>query len=150
MRLCLFLLTCFCLLAWSPVPARCRDKPADEPKDDPGVENVGCLATAYKLVDYGRKTKSPEALITAAGILRRMPPAVPLKAQAEDPKQSPPLKDLPSLREEADKLLVEAKEMSKNDAVIVALADIVVNRKLTARCRGRTPDAVQANRGQRL
>ena len=117
----LFLFVCGCLLAWAPLSAYSDDKPAEEPAVDPAAERADALATAEKMVQYGRATKSPEALIAAAGLLYRIPPAIPDATQPKEPV---------SLRDEADKLLAEAKTMSGNDPNVVALADAVANRKV--------------------
>lgn len=107
-------------------------KKADEPtKLDVAAENVESLATAFRLVEYGRKTKSPEALITAAGILLRVTPATPLNVDIKsDDGKDVKAQELPSMREEAEALLKEAKELSKQDKYVVGLADAVADRKV--------------------
>src|SRR5947209_6961925 len=56
------------------------------------------LALAFKLREYGLKNHAPEALVTAAGMLRQIPPAVPrteeptLEVDADGTKGDPGLK----------------------------------------------------------
>jgi hypothetical protein len=131
------MVACLSLLACLATTARSQEKAQPEPgaalaKADPKADAVAEIGTAFRLIEYGRKTKSPEALIAAAGILRRVPAAVPIKAdeEADAPKQEK-ADELPSLRQQAEELLAEAKTMANNDPHVVAVADSVGNRKTT-------------------
>jgi hypothetical protein len=129
---CLFSIT----LATSPLEAQ-KKKERLDPSEKQKVETdpVEALATTQSLIEYGRNTKSPEALITAAGILHRLKPAKPLDVKATSSTEADPKKTtevgsdaLPDFKAEAKELLAEAKKLSANDPHIVALADAVASR----------------------
>ncbi len=122
------------LLATSPLEAQKKKRDLDE-TEKVETDPVADLATAHYLIDYARKTKSPEALITAAQILHRMKPVKQLDVKASSSIDAEPKKTtevasdaLPDLKTEAVELLAEAKKLSANDPHIVALADAITNR----------------------
>jgi len=111
------------------------------------AEAVKDLNLAYSLVRYGRKNKSPEALVMAAKVLARIA-TQELKAKpvtVTDPKapKAAPAKPVGPMAS-AKTLLDEAKKLSNNDAAIVAMADKV---ELNRGARGgpkRSTDVVKA------
>ncbi len=100
-------------------------------KPDPAAESIQNLALANDLVEYARKMKSPETLLAAASILQRIPAAAQLKSEVEAESGKVEASTAPSLGQEAEALLLEAKIISRNDPAIVALADSIGNRKIT-------------------
>lgn len=75
------------------------------------------MAMAYKLAHYGRTTKTPEALVTAAIIVARNP-AVAIKSENEFEPGEPD-----AHIKEAEELLNEAEAMLPDDRLIKTLAD---------------------------
>lgn len=112
--------------------------PADEKKDDsvqvkpdPVSDDVRHIALAYDLADYGRSIKSPEMLISAARILRKIR-TTPGKEKPtiEDGKDEKDDSDEPvSLVAESDKLLAEARKLAPDDAIIGELAERAAKEK---------------------
>jgi hypothetical protein len=104
---------------------------------DSNAEAIERLALAYSLVDYGRKNKSPEALLTAARILNETPTGdLEAKPETEKDKDAGAAEekktDKAASLEPAD-LIKEAKALAADNPHIAALAD----RALTApRTRG--------------
>lgn len=98
-----------------------KQKPdPDDPIDDPQATAVEQIATAYKLVEFGRSNKAPEALITAGGLLRQIPPPKPSEATLEVEGDTPKNTDAPTekaktLKEEAEDLFAEALVMASKD-----------------------------------
>jgi len=99
---------------------------ADKGKTTPAAQAVQDLALAYSLIDYGRKHKSPAALITAARILGTVPTSK-LKAEATTEKSSeagkPGKKSASTADNSPSALLGEAKRLSRNDPHVTALAE---------------------------
>src|SRR5262245_16627338 len=96
----------FCLLLDADAGDKTTDgkKPEEPAKLDAAGAAVEDLAMAFRLAEYGRSTKSPEALITAAGIFQRLAPPTQLQVEvkADDDSVIKPLM-LPSFRDETDK-----------------------------------------------
>lgn len=112
--LCLLPAVCLALALTS--SAADRSDP-DDAKPTPEGLAVEQVVTAFKLVEYGREQKAPEALITAAGMLRQVPEPRPLKAEVTTEGGEPLPKDAPAekvktLKEQADELFAEALEMT--------------------------------------
>jgi hypothetical protein len=84
------------------------------------------LHLAHSLIEYGRKNKAPEALITAARILGAHG-ATELKEKPthERPADAPKAekKDKAAVDNSPRALLEEAKKLSKNNPAVVALAN---------------------------
>jgi hypothetical protein len=102
------------LSGWLLCPvSRAADKDADAPlvMSESG-QAVADLGLAYDLIEYGRKTKTPEALITAALILHRTPVE----------KSSEPSGGEASAIPAPAELLAEAKKLRPDDK---ALADVI-------------------------
>jgi hypothetical protein len=140
-RLHLGVLAILMVLTLTFAPLEAQEKKDSIATDKKKVETdpVADLATAHYLADYGRNTKSPEALIAAAGILQRMQPVKMLDVKAESSTEADPKKitksasePLPDLRAEAADLLAEAKKLSANDPHVVALADALAGRPAPA------------------
>ncbi len=122
------------LTAWA-VPVTAEDKketntqPADAGKATvtPEAEAVQRLSLAHGLIHYGRKSKVPEALITAARILADTS-TVDLKEKPEhekNPKGEKPAKPKPEVDNSPKALLEEAKAMSGQNESIIKLANAV-------------------------
>jgi len=105
---------------------------ADDPKEKPtkNAEALNRLNTAYSLIDYGRTTKSPLALISAAQILHSTP-TKPIKdldpkfaetlgkeAEADTPQglldEARKMSDAPQVAAVIDAVAKELKEKPKN------------------------------------
>lgn len=112
-------------------------------EETPGSVELQNLTTAEDLVRYGRESKSPIALLTAAELLGTVPclegedkhvetkenEVKPEDAEVDNTQESP----LPS---DPLSLIEEAKTMSENNPNIVALAE-----ELTKKLEGITPPA---------
>jgi len=132
----------FCLGTVQPSPAADEAKKADEPaKVDQAGEDVIHIGLAYSLAEYGRKNKSPESLVTAARMLRRIKTTPitekptdegPKGEKADDVKAGAEV----SLVAEADKLLDEARKMAPDDKLIGELADRAAKEKTRAALGG--------------
>jgi hypothetical protein len=117
--------------------------PAGEAKSTPAANAVAQIALANSLIEYGRKAKSPEALLTAAQILKRVP-APP--AKEEKPETSKNEGPAPPAGKKADKpqsdkpedLLAEAKKMRPDDKHLAALADEIASEKVRGTPTGGT------------
>src|SRR5262249_28053687 len=104
--------------------------PADEKGGKPdsaaakAAEDVRNIALASQLAEYGRQHKSPESLIAAARILRaiRTTPGTD-KATVSEGKEEGDGKEAPSLLDQSDEMLKEAKHMAPDDSVIGQLID---------------------------
>jgi len=98
------------------------------PKLTPEAEAVGQITMAEDLIDYGRKQKAPEALITAARILGSIPAGKTgdQKPETEKPDKAPPAGEKrPVMSHKPADLLAEAKKMAPDDKTIATLADEV-------------------------
>jgi hypothetical protein len=135
------LLACaLCLGAGQPSPAA-DEKKAEEPKVDQAGEDVIHIGLAYSLAEYGRKNKSPESLVTAARILRKIKTTPitekptdegPKGEKADEVKAGAEV----SLLAESDKLLDEARKMAPDDKLIGELADRAAKEKTRAALGG--------------
>lgn len=110
-----------------------------EAQVNPTADNVANLAMAHQLIQYGRKHKAPEALITAAGILAKIP-TTPLDAKPTSQRTpnapaggSDPKKPAAEITPAA--LLAEAKKLGGNNPAIAALADSIAQSIETPRGR---------------
>jgi hypothetical protein len=113
------------LLGRGPVPkAGADDKKTEAVKHDPAADDVRHIAMAYELAEYGRETKSPEMLIAAARILRKIH-ATPGKEKStvERGKEEAGDNEPVSLVKESDKLLAEARNLAPDDSVITQLVE---------------------------
>jgi len=112
-------------------------------KTTPAAQAVQDLALAYSLIDYGRKHKSPEALITAARILGTVPTSK-LKAEVTTEKSSdagkPGKKSASTADNSPSALLGEARSMAGNNKHIVALAEQAADA-IAEKSRGRVGGA---------
>src|SRR4051812_20860005 len=74
-----------CLAAAAPWTSAADDPEPATPsaQEDEAGKNVTRLTLAYDLAEYGLQEKSPEALIAAARILRKMPRLAVLGADAQ-------------------------------------------------------------------
>ncbi len=116
-----------CLLVVNP-PA-----PAEEKKEDPAAadktaaaaaESVREIGMALQLAEYGRRENSPEMLIAAARILRKIratPGTDEPKAEGGEAAKKPAA----SLGDLSDKLLEEARKKAGDDKAILEMADRV-------------------------
>lgn len=99
-----------------------------EAKASKEAEAVHQLHLAYSLIEYGRKNKAPEALITAARILAANG-TVELKEKPthEQPANAPKDKKKDGMdRDNSPRaLLEEAKKLSNNNPAIITLANSV-------------------------
>jgi len=132
-------IVCLCLAAAAvPLAARAEEdkkgtnaatpEAAAGAKANDGADKVHKLALAMSLVQYGRKSKAPEALITAARILAEVggdkldakpTTTADAKAPAGGKKTKPEADNSPKA------LLAEAKRLSGDDPAIVKLANSV-------------------------
>jgi hypothetical protein len=106
----------------SPPEAAAEIKPSAE------AEAVQRIHLAHSLIEYGRKNKAPEALITAARILAAHGTvALDAKKTLEAPSGAAAAekKDKPASDTSPRALLDEAKQLSRTDPAIVALANSV-------------------------
>jgi hypothetical protein len=124
------------------VPAADEAKKANEPaKVDEAGEDVINIGLAFSLAEYGRKNKSPDSLVAAARILRKIR-TTPLtdKPTDEAPKGEKPDKveagSEVSLVAESDKMLAEARKMAPDDKLIADLADRAAKEKTRAALGG--------------
>jgi hypothetical protein len=81
-------------------------------KASPDARAVSELATAYALVDIGRRTKSADALVVAARLIGT---ADTKEGKAEKTIDEPKKRERVSLRKEALALLDEAAKMTEDD-----------------------------------
>jgi hypothetical protein len=133
----LILAAAFWLLAGPALTSAAQKKPKKEPaapaaaparaEEDPKVTDakaaaVADIGLAYQLADYGRRQKSPEAIINAAFILRKikaMPFGGKVATGTEDAngkfvaEGDPEAAEEVSFLDEADKLLDEARKLSR-------------------------------------
>ncbi len=122
--------------------------PEDAAKAKPSAEadSVQQIHLAHSLIEYGRKNKAPEALITAARILaangtveleqKPTHEAAPGAATGES-------KDKPACDNSPRALLQEAKELSGNNPAVVALANSVELSRGAVGGPKRTVDVVE-------
>lgn len=90
--------------------------PAADESEKPSYRAVEDLETAHRLIEYGRRTRSPEALLAAAVILARTPvEPVSEPADGGDPSAADPA-------DEPKGLLKEAQALRPNDK---PLADLI-------------------------
>ncbi len=110
------------------------DAPA---KPDPVVKDIENIGLAYQLAEYGRKNPVPEALVTAAIILRKIG-TLPLtekpttevdKGAPKADKEKPPAEEAVSLIAESDKLLAEARTKAKDDKLLLDLIERISKEK---------------------
>ena len=99
---------------------------AAKAKTSAEADAVQQLGLAHSLIEYGRKNKAPEALITAARILAanstvELAEKPTHEAAPDAPKTE--TKDKPASDDSPKALLEEAKKLSKDNPAIVALAD---------------------------
>jgi hypothetical protein len=114
---------------------------ADEPKKpekqdvkpNPAGADVANISLAYQLAEYGRKSKNPEMLVSAARILRQIKttpgkgdPKVEGDAREEEKAPEPV-----SLSTQSTNLLDEAKKMAPDDAIVAELVERVNKDKVT-------------------
>ncbi len=78
------LVACLALVGWGGAASGADEKPPEVAPPDPDVSRADL---AFALAEYGRKNKSPEALVTAAQILSKLQVADPVK-EGEKPKES--------------------------------------------------------------
>jgi len=101
---------------------------AAQAKSSAEADSVQQIHLAHSLIEYGRKNKAPEALITAARILAANG-TVPLeeKPTQEGTPGAPKggKKDKPASDNSPKALLDEAKELSNNNPAVVTLANSV-------------------------
>lgn len=136
----ILLVVSFCFLATAIfVPAGAKEVKKKESnisieakaKPNPVAEDVANLSLAHSLIQYGRKTNSPEALITAAGILAKVKTSKIAAAPKQEKNQPEPSGKVAARTEGVAPqntpaaLLAEAKKMSSNSPPVVALADQV-------------------------
>jgi len=94
----------------------------------PNADAVQQIHLAHCLIEYGRKNKAPEALITAARILAANGTVdLEQKPTHETAPDAPKgeKKDKPACDNSPKALIEEAKALSNNDAAIVALANSI-------------------------
>jgi hypothetical protein len=101
--------------------SRTRADDKDKPPSDEELraQMVKCLATAAEVEQFGRKHKAPEALVSAGGILLKVDALTrgkmeKLEGDVEDDKGNKldvPAEEEKSLKEQANKLFSEAREM---------------------------------------
>jgi len=84
----------------------------EKPKLSEEAKLVGAIQAAHELVDFGRKEKAPEVLLTAARILGTVP-IQRLKAETKEGSPIPDTDPQAALREQADKLITEARDMAQ-------------------------------------
>jgi hypothetical protein len=124
----LFLLGC--LLGVSPpAPAEEKKEPSAEGRTaTAAAESVREIGMALQLAEYGRKENSPEMLISAARILRKIrstPGTDEPKAEGGDAAKKPAA----SLGDLSDKLLEEARKKAGDDKTILEMADRVAREE---------------------
>jgi hypothetical protein len=101
---------------------------AAQAKPSADADSVQQIHLAHSLIEYGRKNKAPEALITAARILGATGTVEleqkPTREAAPDASKAEK-KDKPACDNSPKALLQEAKELSSNNPAVVALANSV-------------------------
>jgi hypothetical protein len=126
------------------------DQDSGKAKITAAAESIANRALANQLVGFGRKNKSPEALITAAEVLGKLPAS---EEGTEKPKteknpgtdkEAPPAKEGKKTKLEPLALLDEAKKMSEGDPHVVAIADRVA-KTLEEKPRGVIPAPVHVS-----
>lgn len=115
----------------SRAPADDKKEDAVQVKADPVSDDVRHIALAYDLAEYGRKAKSPEMLVSAARILRkiRTTPGTekPTIEGGKDEKEEKA--EAVSLLEESNHLLAEARKLAPDDALIGDLIERITKEK---------------------
>jgi hypothetical protein len=114
--------------AKKPAKAAADEKGKEEarfPEITEEIKTLHLLQTAWTLAEYGRKEKSPEALLIAAGIMGRAPKGESMGSFGkDDPKEkkeaADPAKEAAALIDEAAKLAAELPE--ERQASVKALA----------------------------
>jgi hypothetical protein len=101
---------------------------AAQAKPSADADSVQQIHLAHSLIEYGRKNKAPEALITAARILAangtvELDQKPTHESTPDAPKGEKKEKPAPDNTPKA--LLEEAKALSSNDAAVVALANSI-------------------------
>jgi hypothetical protein len=107
---CISLLTAFALVGWLGALAGQAAAEDAVPKFTESAQAVSDLGMAHELIEYGRRTKTPEALITAALILHRTPAEKAADAQLDE-------SNAPAA------LLAEARKLRPTDKTLAGLAD---------------------------
>src|SRR5579883_2528838 len=126
-------------------------KSGDTSKEDArrAADYAGAISRAYSLAEFGRKNKSPEAVLMAAGILKKLPKitaeAVKVEVEVEGEK-GPEATKAKSFSEQADDMIEEAlamvieenketkeKILGKDSATVSRMADDVKNMKPVSR-----------------
>jgi hypothetical protein len=119
---------------------------AAKAKASEDADAVHKIHLAHSLIEYGRKNKAPEALITAARILAvRGTTELKEKPTREKPADAPEAgkKDKAGAEHSPRALLEEAKKMSNNNPAIVALANSVEMTRGAVGGPKRTVDVVE-------
>jgi hypothetical protein len=122
---------------------RSEEKKDGEAKANPTARAVTEMATADSLIKFGRKYRSPIALITAAEILGKIQsvpidkPPTTKSDQAKSDEHGESKKGFVETNAPAS-LLAEAKKMSSNDTHVIAIADRVAT-SLDEKPKGRSP-----------
>jgi hypothetical protein len=108
-------------------PNQASPEAAAKVKPSAESESVQQLHLAHSLINYGRKNKAPEALITAARIISAHGTVElkqePTRKSAPDAPKSET--STPAADNSPKALLAEAKKLSNNNAAVVALANSV-------------------------
>ncbi len=121
-----------CLLSVAP-PAAAEEKKELTGEDKTAAaaaETVREIGMAMQLADYGRKEKSPQMLIAAARVLRKIhstPGSDEPKAEKGEAARQKPA----SLTDLSDKLLDEARKMAGDDKTVLEMADRVAKEEKT-------------------
>jgi len=119
---------------------------AAQAKPTPEAEAVQQIHLAHSLIEYGRRNKAPEALITAARILAANGTvALEEKPTQEKAPGAPTGKAKEKSAEEvtARSLLDEAKALSGNNPAVVSLANSVELSRGAVPCAKRNVDVVE-------
>ncbi len=122
-----------CLMIGPGLPARADDKDEKAPEGTKERgEAVKQIGMAFDLAALGRKTRSPEMLISAASILRQYRAEQSDAAPKGEGDDKPEAAKLLSLKDTSDGLLAEAKKMAEVEKVdkkmIADLADYVAEK----------------------
>jgi hypothetical protein len=124
----LFILILSCIFSFPSEAGEIRN--VNQADKDESIENVEKINLAFNLLSYGRKNKSPAALLTAAEIIGTTPVRLITDTPAIYEQDNILETEAPGFDYAEDPLAIieEAVRMSENDPVLVAFAEALTTR----------------------
>jgi len=100
------------LNAQEPKPAQPdSDEAKNQQKAMEAIKSINALAAAHRLADYGREQKAPELLLAAARVMATVPVQ---DLKGDEPAKAGAISMDESLRKDAEKLILEARDLAKD------------------------------------